>query len=229
MGDLIWPKLPQEQPNRDTALDDVTLGFTIPLIPQEFDGKEGKTTHKHTSAFDASSMQFCSECQHDVQITFGSKKNWAAHLKSHEHLNSTVLRKSATITSFFKMQNPLQNIGFVASVSHVNLIASSETAGGDKGTMNKGDKTLLLLQTVIEMEEFAPAGETIGSQLHSLHKACKQKLPGSSKVFEGAEMASCGECLLEKPPRRRGPALLKHVNFAALMCCHCEKIRTFYY
>ncbi|KAK0460810.1 hypothetical protein IW261DRAFT_1428753 [Armillaria novae-zelandiae] len=148
---------------------------------------------KQPSAFDASSVRFCPECRRDVRIAFGGEKNWAVHLKSHEHLNSTVLRKSATITSFFKTQNPLQNIGFVASVSHVNLIAGSETAGGDMGTMNNGDKTLLLPQTVIEMEEFAPAGETIGSQLRGLHTACKRKLPGSSEVFEGAEIASCGE------------------------------------
>ncbi|KAK0471669.1 hypothetical protein IW261DRAFT_1597169 [Armillaria novae-zelandiae] len=96
----------------------------------------------------------------------------------------------------------------IPSIHHVDPISISETVCGDTVMMNNGDETPLVRPIIVETEEIATAGGSIGSQLHGLRTLRKRKLQKYHLHCQG---------LLEKPLRNggeggRGPAHLKQIN-----------------
>ncbi|KAK0474428.1 hypothetical protein IW261DRAFT_1423008 [Armillaria novae-zelandiae] len=61
----------------------------------------------------------------------------------------------------------------IPSIHHADPISISETVCGDTAMMNNGDETPLVRPIIVETEEIATAGGSIGSQLRGLRTLCK--------------------------------------------------------
>ncbi|KAK0479148.1 hypothetical protein IW261DRAFT_1593732 [Armillaria novae-zelandiae] len=61
----------------------------------------------------------------------------------------------------------------IPSIHHADPISISETVCGDTAMMNNGDETPLVRPIIVEMEEIATAGRSIGSRLRGLRTLCK--------------------------------------------------------